>query len=143
MNSAIKKAVIADVFKTRRRELGMSASEVVDKLSEYGTEISPKTLYGYENGVAYPKAETFLSLCAVYGIRNVEETFLLEKEGASSAARLYLSAEERDIIRAYRCSTHQNAVKKLLGISAPAVGNEQVRPKILELEKLLRDRRNT
>ena len=54
-----KEKLLAKMLKSRRGELGISMSEVVDALAKSGININEKTLYGYENAVSRPSIRTF------------------------------------------------------------------------------------
>lgn len=49
--------------------------QVIQKLNDYGIQISSKTLYGYENNVSKAPANTVMALAMIYGVGNVLETF--------------------------------------------------------------------
>lgn len=70
-----KEKLLAKMLKSRRGELGISMSEVVDALAKSGININEKTLYGYENAVSRPSIRTFLALCRIYGVTNPLEYF--------------------------------------------------------------------
>lgn len=67
---------IAEMLKSKRKALGLSAAEVTKAMSEYGIDISPKTLYGWENGHRQPDADAFLTLCNIYGISSLPKSNL-------------------------------------------------------------------
>lgn len=70
------KKKISHVLKSARKTLGLSADYVVNELNRLGMKItSPKTLFGYENGVSQPKADMFLCLCKIYGITSFDIFF--------------------------------------------------------------------
>jgi transcriptional regulator with XRE-family HTH domain len=69
------KKAIANALKQRRKELNMSAEDVIKELSYRGITLKEVTLYGYENAVSSPNVNTFLALCAIYHIENVMEYF--------------------------------------------------------------------
>ena len=93
-----------------------SVQQVVDKLKkDYNISISPKTVYGWENGQNQPSADLLLMLCKIYKINNILET--LGYEGPPEQAPLILSEEEREIIIKYRSRKYYNsAIRKLLDI---------------------------
>lgn len=93
-----------------------TVQQIVDIMhSEYGIEISPKTLYGWENGQNQPSADNLLILCKIYRITNILEA--LGYEGSIEQSPLILSDEERDIILKYRSRKYCNsAIRKLLDI---------------------------
>lgn len=63
------------LLKRKREMLGLSAEEVINKLSKRGIDISAKTLYGYENGVSTPRVNTFIALCDIYHINDIMGEF--------------------------------------------------------------------
>ncbi len=65
--------VISDALKAKRKELNLTASEVALKLHDCGVTISPKTLYGWENGIRQPDADVFVILCQIYGIKSFSD----------------------------------------------------------------------
>lgn len=61
---------ISAILKSKRKSLKLSVKEVVTLLAENGISIADKTLYGWENGVRQPDADTFITLCKIYGINS-------------------------------------------------------------------------
>ena len=57
---------IATVLKQLRKTSGKSTAEISKELKEYGIEVSPKTIYGYESGISTPNADVFMVLCRIY-----------------------------------------------------------------------------
>jgi len=74
----INKASI--ILKSKRKELKLSVKEVVNLLSQHQISIATKTLYGWENGTRQPDADTFLTLCKIYGIKSFEPEDNLQKK---------------------------------------------------------------
>jgi transcriptional regulator with XRE-family HTH domain len=70
---------IAKVLKESRQKTGLSAKEVVEKLSLHDINVSPKTLYGWESGHSQPDADTLLLLCNIYGIDDIMRAFGYDK----------------------------------------------------------------
>ena len=66
---------IAKVLKDYRQKTGLSATEVVKRLSLCDRTISPKTLYGWESGHSQPDADGLLLLCNIYGINDIMRAF--------------------------------------------------------------------
>ena len=66
---------IAAALKQRRIELHMSVEDVINALADRGVHLKPVTLYGYENAVSSPNAQTFLYLCAIYHIDDIVNYF--------------------------------------------------------------------
>lgn len=69
------KEEIAKVLKESRQKTGLSAKEVIEKLSLHDIKVSPKTLYGWESGHSQPDADTFLLLCNIYEIDDIMLAF--------------------------------------------------------------------
>ena len=69
------KKALANALKARRKELNMTAEDVVSALAAKGIAIKEVTLYGYENAVSAPNVQTFLSLCAIYQIDDIMQYF--------------------------------------------------------------------
>ena len=67
------KEQVAALLKDARRDKGLKGSEVVNKLKGYGIEVSPKTLWGWENGNSQPPIPTFIALCKIYEVENIIE----------------------------------------------------------------------
>lgn len=66
---------IASTLKQLRKNNNISMEQVIQKLNDYGIQISSKTLYGYENNVSKAPANTVMALAMIYGVGNVLETF--------------------------------------------------------------------
>lgn len=69
------KEEIAKVLKECRQKTGLSAKEVIEKLSLNDIKVSPKTLYGWESGHSQPDANILLLLCDIYGIEDIMFAF--------------------------------------------------------------------
>lgn len=65
------KEQIAALLRDRRRDMGLTGGEVVQKLKAYNINISPKTLWGYENENSSPPVPTFIALCKIYEVEDV------------------------------------------------------------------------
>lgn len=83
-------------LKSKRKALGMSVKEVVDKLSEKGIIVSDKTIYSWESGHRQPDADTFLALCDIYGVSNLNDE-LQEVKNAPEPATTSSEAKEEEI----------------------------------------------
>ncbi|HJD23724.1 MAG TPA: helix-turn-helix domain-containing protein [Firmicutes bacterium] len=85
---------VAERLKKYRKTAGYSVKETVRMLGERGIAISDKTLYSWESGHRQPDAETFLSLCLVYGaaplddIEKRPETKAPEASGSATAMQI-------------------------------------------------------
>lgn len=80
-------------LKSKRKALGMSVKEVVDKLSEKEIVVSDKTIYSWESGHRQPDADTFLALCDIYGVSNLNDE-LQEVKNAPEPATTSSEAKE-------------------------------------------------
>lgn len=69
------KKVIARILKDARKDCGLSAQQVVEKLNDFGIQLSPVTLFGYENEHSTPNADTFVCLCRIYGMTEINIFF--------------------------------------------------------------------
>jgi len=45
--------------------------DVAAKLANYGIQVTPKTIYNWEKGIALPNASQFLALCDILGVDDV------------------------------------------------------------------------
>lgn len=61
---------IAQILKSLRKQSGLTAQQVAQILNQKGFNISFKTIYGYEKGIAMPNADMFLELCKIYNCSN-------------------------------------------------------------------------
>lgn len=68
------------VLRKLREKAGLSVKEVVEKLKDYGQEISDKTLYSYESQKRAISGDMLLALCQIYKCNNILETFANIKE---------------------------------------------------------------
>ena len=90
---------ISVILKNARSSAGLSVKEVVTQLQNFGIDISPKTLYGWEGGHRQPDADIFLILCKIYGIRSLKQ---FDNQEISTQDVDLLSSDETDIIKKYR-----------------------------------------
>lgn len=75
---------VMPILKAIRREKKISIQQVVDYIKqEAGIEVSPKTVYGWENISSKPDVMCFMALCSLYEIENVQELFNDDTESAS------------------------------------------------------------
>lgn len=70
------KYIIGSKLKQARKEHGFSIEDIVYFLQTKEIDVSPKTVYGWENDFSYPSVYIFLLLCEKYEITNITETFL-------------------------------------------------------------------
>ncbi len=62
---------VGAMLKAKRKENKLPVKDVIGKLRSFGIDISDKTLYGWESGHRQPDADTFLTLCKIYGIESI------------------------------------------------------------------------
>lgn len=63
------------VLRKLRENSGLSVKEVVERLKDYGQDISDKTLYSYESQKRAVSGDMLLALCQIYKCKNILETF--------------------------------------------------------------------
>lgn len=68
------KSVIGNRLRAIRLSLNLKTSQVVEKLSEMGYNISVESLYHYEQGRSTPQTNIFFALCKIYHIP-IEDCF--------------------------------------------------------------------
>lgn len=66
---------IGEIFSARRRELGLSQSELAGRLGMLGVDVTNQAVSKWENGVTEPGAEQFLALCAALDIEDIRGAF--------------------------------------------------------------------
>ena len=107
------KPAISLKLKKLRNDLGYSTEYVSQQLNNSGFNISPNTLYNYENGVSQPKADMFISLCKIYNV----EDFNIFFDAESSNEKKSINHTEQKLLNAYREHTEmQPAINKMLDI---------------------------
>ena len=67
---------IGEILNLRRKELGLSQSELAEKLSQSGIGITNQAISKWENGSTLPNAKQFLALCRALRIEDINGTFL-------------------------------------------------------------------
>ena len=66
---------IGETLTARRRELGLSQSELAGLLADYGVTVTNQAVSKWENDVNQPGAGQFLALCAALEIEDVMGAF--------------------------------------------------------------------
>ena len=66
---------IGEILNRRRKELGLSQSELAAKLGESGINVTNQAISKWENGSTLPNAIQFLSLCRALDIDDINGTF--------------------------------------------------------------------
>lgn len=84
---------IAGLLKKYRKNAKLSVKESITKLSELGINISDKTMYSWESGYRQPDADTFMTLCAIYGITSFND--VIEKTSESDYTESEADVKER------------------------------------------------
>lgn len=104
---------IARALKYYRKLNNLTVPQVANYLETQNLNAAVKTIYGQESGQTQPSADTLMSLCTLYGITNVLDTF-----GYSDQEEpIILSDEEKQVIHSYRKHPQmRDAVKRLLEI---------------------------
>lgn len=114
----MKNNKIGEFLKTYRKINRWTVEDVSVKLKElYGLNIAEKTIYGWESNQAHPTCDTFVSLCEMYHITNITDTF--SSNDSKKNKDFIITPEERLIIEQFRKSPEmQDAVRKLLGLNS-------------------------
>lgn len=72
---------IGEILNAKRRELGLSQSELASRLSEEGIEVTNQAISKWENGNTLPNAKQFLSVCRALEIDDIAGQFGSASEG--------------------------------------------------------------
>lgn len=62
-------------LKYLRLSSGLDWDSILGQLESHGHKMARATIYGYEHGRTYPDPDVFLSLCEIYGSKNVYSDF--------------------------------------------------------------------
>lgn len=101
---------IGEILNSRRKELGLSQSELASKLSDSGINITNQAISKWENGSTLPNAKQFLSLCRVLEIDDINGTFL---GGSTSGILAGLDTAGRRKVMEYVDLLHDSGRYKL------------------------------
>lgn len=108
------KVKLGNQLKQYRKSHGWSVEDVSQKLyKDYGLMISTKTIYGWESDQSLPRTQTFLAMCSLYQIHNLEQLMTpTERPRVFTATK-----EEQAILLAMRKQPEcVNMVKRLLAM---------------------------
>lgn len=86
------KKSIGDILNSRRRELGISQSELAARLRGDGIDITNQAISKWETGSTLPNAKQFLSLCSALSIDDIGGVFC---EGSGEGVLAGLNAVGR------------------------------------------------
>lgn len=111
---------ISTFLKTKRKELKFSVKDIVRELSKREINVSEKTVYSWESGHRQPDADTFLVLCDIYNVKNLNEEFPRNKKSPEPEA-----PDSREIEEVYQL------LKKTMSELHIDVGNLTERQKII------------
>ncbi len=104
-------SLVANLLKSRRKELDFPVKYVLEQLQNMGMTISDKTLYGWENGYRQPDADVFLLLCKIYDIDTLAGIDKLPPlEGKTP---LFLDKSEEKLIGLYRALNEEGKERLL------------------------------
>jgi len=102
------------VLKYYRKLNKLTVSDVAEIFSKRGSEIAPKTIYGWESGQSQPSADCLMFLCELYHIDNILETFGYHQ---TEEEALLLSPVEKKLVKSLReHPEYQAAVYKLFDL---------------------------
>lgn len=106
----MKNEMIPKVLKEYRKRNQYTVNDVAVLLNERSINVAPKTIYGWESGQSQPSADVLLTLCEIYNVKNILNTF-----GYNGDGDFQLSSQERALIKSYRAHPElQEAVNILL-----------------------------
>ena len=82
----ISKKEVGTILKTARKKMNFSVDDSVAALQKENISVAPKTIYSWESGNSMPGADTFITLCKIYKIRDIlaafyNETIDIDSEG--------------------------------------------------------------
>lgn len=98
----------AEILRELREKKGMTRKEIAGAFGK-----SEKTVDAWENARTQPDITTFFELCRLYGVENIEKTFMLPTVSISEQQKKH----EKEVILAYRANPDmQKAVDRLLKI---------------------------
>ena len=107
----MKNELIPKVLKEYRKKNKYSVNDVSLLLKDRSINVAPKTIYGWESGQSQPSADTLLTLCELYNVKNILNTFGYNNHEDEFA----LTSQERALIKSYRAHPdRQEAVNILL-----------------------------
>lgn len=72
---------IGEILNAKRRELGLSQSELASRLYDEGIEVTNQAISKWENGNTLPNAKQFLSVCRALEIDDIAGQFGSASEG--------------------------------------------------------------
>lgn len=111
----MKNSLIPKVLKEYRKKNKYSVNDVALLLKERSINVATKTIYGWESGQSQPSADTLLTLCELYNVKNILNAF-----GYNSDDDFQLTSQERALIKSYRAHPElQEAVNILLRYRDP------------------------
>lgn len=92
----ISKKEVGTILKLARKKLNYSVDDSVAALQKENIAVAPKTIYSWETGNSMPGADTFITLCKIYKIRDILAEFYDEPIDINS------ESETTTIIKKYR-----------------------------------------
>lgn len=87
-------SILSEKLREKRRTSGLKVQEVLDRLKDYGVNISDKTLYHWENGKRNPNADEFFALCEIYEVESLNEFRGTEKSPEPEGSGEKISMDE-------------------------------------------------
>lgn len=87
---------IGNTLRKLRKQSGLSAQDVSQILkTKYSIEMNHRTLFNYEKGRSSPDIDRFLSLCMIYGCRDILYEFGYTNKKLSA---IPLNSEEFEVL---------------------------------------------
>lgn len=96
---------IGAILKNCRVQAKISVKGISEILTKRGFKASESTIYSWENDNSQPTPGALFTMCDVYGVKNVLETF--GYNGYNDDGSLQLNLSETDLIEVYRSLDQQ------------------------------------
>lgn len=108
-----------------REEAGLSAKEVSKLLDiKHANRMSPYTLFNYEKGRCSPDPTRFVTLCVLYGCKDILHVFGFTDEPLSNSC---LKKEDREILKRFHNlpDSGKDIIRGALGIEKSELTKEK------------------
>jgi len=126
------KATIGKTLAELRKSRKLLQKDVAAKLSGYGIEVSSKTIFNWEKGLAQPNANQFLALCGILGVDDVLWQFSGVQRGPYAGLNGAGRQKARELIDLLLLIDEYKAVS-VLGNDNEAPEDEPAAPRLLPL----------
>lgn len=117
---------IGSILRSLREKSGLSAKEVSEVLNKtYNIKMEHGTLYNYEKGRSSPDIDRFLSLCIIYGCKDILYEFGYTNKKISA---MHLNNEEFEILDKFQAlpASGKDMIRGALGIKKQELPKEKI-----------------